>query len=147
MIAAAAADVATLTVAAQPWVAIIGTGDELAPPGVAYRCEDAIPERLTFGLAAMAEEAGGKVASRAIGLDDLTALEAVAGEALKLADLVIVTGGASVGERDFAKPMFPSHGLELAFAKVAINRASRSGWAARAESGCLACREIRLQPW
>ena len=34
--------------------------------------------------------------------------------------LVIVTGGASVGERDFAKPMFAAHGLDLLFPKVAI---------------------------
>lgn len=120
MIAAAAADVARLTVAAQPRVAIIGTGDELAPPGEAYRRDDAIPESVTFGVCAMVEQAGGKVTSRTIGLDDLAVLEAAAGEALNLADLVIVTGGASVGERDFAKPMFAGHGLEPVFAKVAI---------------------------
>jgi molybdopterin molybdotransferase len=43
-----------------------------------------------------------------------------AGMALEQADLVIVTGGASVGERDFAKPMFEPHGLQLHFSKVAI---------------------------
>jgi molybdopterin molybdotransferase len=120
MIAAAAADVARLTVAAQPRIAIIGTGDELAPPGEAYLREDAISESVTFGVAARAEQAGAKVVAKTIGLDDLSALEAAAGDALKLADLVIVTGGASVGERDFAKPMFAAHGLELVFAKVAI---------------------------
>lgn len=131
MIAAAAADVARLTVAAQPRVAIIGTGDELAPPGEAYRRDDAIPESVTFGVYAMAEQAGGKVTSRTIGLDDLAALEAAAGEALNLADLVIVTGGASVGERDFAKPMFAGHGLELVFAKVAI-KPGKPVWLGRA---------------
>lgn len=120
MIAAAAADKAVLTVSLQPGIAIIGTGDELAPPGEAYRREDAIPESVTFGVSAMAQQAGAKVVAKTIGLDDLAALEAAAGEALKLADLVIVTGGASVGERDFAKPMFAAHGLELVFAKVAI---------------------------
>jgi len=120
MIAAAAADVATLTVASRPRIAIIGTGDELAFPGEAYLREDAIPESVTFGVSAMAEQAGAKVVARTIGLDDLSALEAAAGEALTLADLVIVTGGASVGERDFAKPMFAAHRLELVFAKVAI---------------------------
>lgn len=120
MIAAAAADVASLTVARRPRIAIIGTGDELAPPGEAYRSEDAIPESVTFGVSAMAEQGGAKVIAKTIGLDDLSSLEAAAGKALELADLVIVTGGASVGERDFAKPMFAAHGLELAFAKVAI---------------------------
>lgn len=120
LIAAAAADVATLAVAVRPRVAIIGTGDELAPPGEAYRRDSAIPESVTFGVAAMAAQAGASVVARMIGADDLPALEIVAGNALAMADLVIVTGGASVGERDFAKPMFAAHGLELVFAKVAI---------------------------
>jgi molybdopterin molybdotransferase len=36
------------------------------------------------------------------------------------ADVVVVTGGASVGEKDFAKAMFEPLGLALAFSKVAI---------------------------
>lgn len=131
MIAAAAADVAMLTVATQPCVAIIGTGDELAPPGEAYLRNDAIPESVTFGVAAMAEQAGATVIPRTIVLDHLPALEAAAGNALKLADLIIVTGGASVGERDFAKPMFVAHGLELVFAKVAI-KPGKPVWLGRA---------------
>lgn len=131
MIVAAAADVAHLTVAIQPRIAIIGTGDELAHPGEAYLRKDAIPESVTFGVAAMAEQAGATVITRTIGLDDLTELEMAAGKALSLADLVIVTGGASVGERDFAKPMFAAHGLELVFAKVAI-KPGKPVWLGRA---------------
>ncbi len=131
MIAAAAADVAHLTLARQPRIAIIGTGDELAPPGEAYRREDAIPESVTFGVSAMAEQAGAKVVTKTIGLDDLSSLEAAAGKALELADLVIVTGGASVGERDFAKPMFAAHGLDLVFAKVGI-KPGKPVWLGRA---------------
>lgn len=120
MIAAAAADVASVTVAMRPRVAIIGTGDELAPPGEAHLRDDAIPESVTFGVSALVADCGAQVVHRTIGLDDLPKLEAAAGAALETADLVIVTGGASVGERDFAKPMFAAHGLELVFAKVAI---------------------------
>ena len=47
-------------------------------------------------------------------------MEQAAGEALAEADLVVVTGGASVGEKDFAKAMFEPHGLKLIFSKVAI---------------------------
>jgi molybdopterin molybdotransferase len=43
-----------------------------------------------------------------------------AGEALAQADLIVVTGGASVGEKDHAKAMFEAHGLDLIFSKVAI---------------------------
>ncbi|MDT8278963.1 MAG: molybdopterin molybdotransferase MoeA [Erythrobacter sp.] len=120
MIAAAAADRASVTVAARPSVAIIGTGDELATPGMAHLRADAIPESVTFGVAAMAERARGRVVARMIGQDSLPTLERLAGEMLQQADVVIVTGGASVGERDFAKPMFAPHGLELLFSKVAL---------------------------
>lgn len=131
MIAAAAADRAMLSVSLQPRIAIIGTGDELAAPGEAHLRADAIPESVTFGVAALAVQAGGRVVHRAIGLDDLPALERAAGEALAVADMVIVTGGASVGERDFAKPMFAPHGLELVFAKVGI-KPGKPVWLGRA---------------
>ena len=131
MIAAAAADVASLTVARQARVAIIGTGDELAAPGSAHLRADAIPDSVTYGVAALAQQAGGRAVRRSIGLDDLAALEKQAGEALAEADLVIVTGGASVGERDFAKPMFAAHGLDLLFAKVAI-KPGKPVWLGRA---------------
>lgn len=132
MIAAAAADVASVTVAMRPRVAIIGTGDELAPPGEAHLRDDAIPESVTFGVSALVADCGAQVVHRAIGLDDLPKLEAAAGAALETADLVIVTGGASVGERDFAKPMFAAHGLELDFAKVAI-KPGKPVWLGRAK--------------
>lgn len=131
MIVAAAADTAQVAVIRQPRIAIIGTGDELAPPGSALEREDAIPESVTFGVMAMAQAQGALIASRATGVDDLPALEALADRALDQADVVIVTGGASVGERDFAKPMFAPHGLDLLFAKVAI-KPGKPVWLGRA---------------
>ncbi|MCA0910634.1 molybdopterin molybdotransferase MoeA [Qipengyuania gaetbuli] len=132
MIAAAAADQATVQVHAQPKVAIIGTGDELALPGLAHLRADAIPESVTLGIAAMAEQAGARIVDRVVGEDALPALERLAGKVLDLADVVIVTGGASVGERDFAKPMFAPHGLELLFAKVAM-KPGKPVWLGRAK--------------
>nr|WP_294848168.1 molybdopterin molybdotransferase MoeA [uncultured Sphingomonas sp.] len=120
MVAAAAADVADVMVRLRPRVAIIGTGDELQPPGTAWQQPDAIPDSVTFGVAAMVTNAGGVVMDRQTGADDLEALETLAGRALDMADLTIITGGASVGERDFAKAMFAPHGLQLLFEKVAI---------------------------
>jgi molybdopterin molybdotransferase len=131
MVVAAAADTAQVAVVQRPRVAIIGTGDELAPPGRALEREDAIPESVTFGVAAMAEAEGARIVGRTTGVDDLPALEALAGTALDQADVVIVTGGASVGERDFAKPMFAPYGLDLTFAKVAI-KPGKPVWLGRA---------------
>lgn len=131
MVAAAAADVAVLTVAKAPRVAIIGTGDELAPPGTSADRPGTIPESISFGVAAMVAEAGGSVVRRATGRDDLPALQGLAGELLAMADLVIVTGGASVGDHDLARPMFAPHGLELLIDKVAI-KPGKPIWLGRA---------------
>ncbi len=120
LVAAGAADRAEVTVGRIPRVAILATGDELAAPGEAHTREDAIPETIGPGVAAMAEGVGAEVVARAICPDDLARLTALAGELLAAADLVVVTGGASVGERDFAKASFAAHGLALAFEKVAI---------------------------
>ena len=132
MIAAAAADLARIAVALRPRVAIIATGDELAAPGKAHLGADTIAESVTFGVAAMAEQAGAQIVRQAIGGDSLTELELLAGAALAQSDLVIVTGGASVGEHDFAKPMFDAHGLDLVFSKVAI-KPGKPVWLGRAQ--------------
>ncbi len=120
LVSAAAADRAELTVSQRPRVAILGTGDELASPGSAHLCVDSVPESVTLGVAALVEAEGGIVVARDAAGDDLAALTTAAADVLKTADLVIVAGGASVGDRDFAKPMFAAHGLSLLFSKVAI---------------------------
>ncbi|MDP3368879.1 MAG: molybdopterin-binding protein, partial [Brevundimonas sp.] len=51
--------------------------------------------------------------------------------ALDEADLVVVTGGASVGEKDYARSMFAPCGLELIFSKVAI-KPGKPVWFGRA---------------
>jgi molybdopterin molybdotransferase len=131
MVAAAAADRATLSVHVRPRVAILGTGDELAAPGSAWQRRDAIPDSVSHGVAAMVGEAGGDIVARLTGGDDLHALEAQAATVLAAADVVVVTGGASVGERDFARPMFAAHALDLLFAKVAI-KPGKPVWVGRA---------------
>jgi len=120
LVAAAAADRAHVTVARKPRVAILATGDELAAPGEAHRQRDAIPDTIGPALAALTREAGAEIAAREMCGDDLARLTALADAMLAAADLVVVTGGASVGERDFAKASFAAHGLELSFKKVAI---------------------------
>jgi molybdopterin molybdotransferase len=110
LVAAAAADLGEVEVWRQPTLLVLGTGDELAPPGEARSRPGTIPESISCGIEAM---------------------ERAAREALDQADLVVVTGGASVGDRDFAKPMFEAHGLELIFSKVAI-KPGKPVWLGRA---------------
>ncbi|WP_166039009.1 molybdopterin molybdotransferase MoeA [Sphingosinicella sp. YJ22] len=120
LVAAAAADLDRLTVARRPKVMVLSTGDELAEPGTASHRAQAIPESVSFGVAAMAEAWGASFMGSVTLADRLEDMVRAAGLALRDADLVVVTGGASVGEKDFAKPMFAEQGLELVFSKVAI---------------------------
>ncbi|HST37621.1 MAG TPA: molybdopterin molybdotransferase MoeA [Allosphingosinicella sp.] len=132
LVAAAGADLGELEVWRRPRLAILGTGDELADPGTARATAGAIPDSATLGVAALAVEWGGELVVRTRLRDDLPALQQAAAEALAAADLVVVTGGASVGERDFAKAMF--EGLDLAFSKVAM-KPGKPVWFGRAGDG------------
>jgi molybdopterin molybdotransferase len=132
MVAAAAADHAELRVIPRPRVVILGTGDELVAPGQARRRPGSIPDSVSLGVAALVREYGGEVVDRLRLRDDPAALEQAAEDALERADVVVVTGGASVGEKDFAKSMFAGHDLELIFEKVAI-KPGKPVWMGRAK--------------
>lgn len=132
MVAAAAADRAHLSVRPRPRVAVLGTGDELVAPGQARRTPGAIPESVSFGVAALVAEYGGEVVQRVRLKDDPKRLQLAAQAALDLADVVVITGGASVGEKDFAKATFAPMGLELVFEKVAI-KPGKPIWIGRAQ--------------
>jgi molybdopterin molybdotransferase len=131
MVAAAAADVATLPVVRRPRVVILGTGDELAEPGQALETPGGIPESVSFGVAALARQYGAEVIARRRLTDTPELLEAAARLALDEADLVVVTGGASVGEKDYARAMFAPFKLQQIFSKVAI-KPGKPVWFGRA---------------
>jgi len=99
-------------------LALLDCGDELAPPGV-----PAHAHRLPASNAAMlaALVAGLPVETRRMGpvADDLDALTAAL-EAASDADIVVTTGGASVGDHDLIRPALERLGAELAFWRVAI---------------------------
>lgn len=131
LVAAAGADVAEVETWRPPAILLLSTGDELVPSGKARGRPGSIPESVSVGVAAYAELWGGlHLGSRTLA-DDLPAIQQAAGEALEQADLVVVTGGASVGERDHAKAMFAPHGLDLIFSKVAI-KPGKPVWLGRA---------------
>lgn len=132
IVVAAAADVAEVEVYRQPHVYILSTGDELAEPGTAGECIDAIPESVSLGVATLAEQWGAKCIARTRLRDDLSVMERAAEGAIESADVVVVTGGASVGEKDFAKSMFEPLGLELIFSKVSI-KPGKPVWLGRAD--------------
>ena len=73
-----------------------------------------------IGIAALAEQWGAECTGRMCLRDDLAAMRKAAEASLENADVVVVTGGASVGEKDFAKAMFEPRGLDFLFSKVSI---------------------------
>ena len=120
LVAAAGAGASDVDVARRPRVMTIATGDELRPVGTSIDDPDHIIDSIAPGLHAMLGAMGAEIlGSRLLG-DDLSALEAAAAGAVASADLVVVTGGASVGARDHAKAMFAPLRMELLFSKVAI---------------------------
>jgi len=131
LVTAAGADVAEVEVYRRPRVHILSTGDELAEPGTARERADAIPESVSFGVAALAAQWGAECIGRTRVRDELAAMQALACAAIDDADLVVVTGGASVGEKDFAKAMFEPLGLHLVFSKVSI-KPGKPVWLGRA---------------
>ena len=132
LVAAAGGDHAQVSCWRQPRLRLLSTGDELARPGSARETPGAIPNSLSVGIAAFTDQWGGRLLASEVLPDVLTDMERAAENALKDADLVVVTGGASVGERDFAKAMFAPSGLELLFDKVAM-KPGKPVWLGRAQ--------------
>ncbi|MEN0654275.1 MULTISPECIES: molybdopterin molybdotransferase MoeA [Hyphobacterium] len=120
LVAAAAADAAKLDVFRRADVFVLATGDELKSPGEARLTSDGIPDSLSAALIAFIRDWGGVPVGQAKIADDPGILQAAARQALEHADVVLVTGGASVGEKDFARDMFGFANPKEVFSKAAI---------------------------
>ena len=131
LVAAAAADRALLGCVRRPRLSLFATGDELAEPGCARARNGSIPESITWGLAALAGRWGGETIARYRVGDDAGAARAHIATALDASDLVVVIGGASVGQKDLARAMFAPFALALTFSKVAM-KPGKPVWLGRA---------------
>ncbi len=101
------------------------------------------PDRLAVHL--MLEQLGCEVINLGIIRDDPHALRAAFIEADSQADVVISSGGVSVGEADYTKTILEELG-EIAFWKLAIKPgANRSRSVNSAIAGSAACRATRFQ--
>jgi molybdopterin molybdotransferase len=115
---AASCGAATLKVMRAPRVAIFSTGDELLMPGEPPRA-GAIYNSNRFTLHGLLQAAGCVVTDLGIVEDTLDATRACLREAATANDLIITTGGVSVGEEDHVRPAVLAEG-ELALWQLAI---------------------------
>jgi molybdopterin molybdotransferase len=115
---AASVGLAHLPVLRRLRVAVFFTGDELAMPGQPLR-PGAIYNSNRFLLRGLLENLGCELTDYGIVPDDLTATRATLRLAAAANDLVITSGGVSVGEEDHIKPAVQAEG-RLAMWQIAI---------------------------
>ncbi len=113
---AAACGAALVEVFKRPRVAIVATGDELVEIGETPR-EWEIRNSNSYGLAAMVEAAGAEAVRLPIARDDVGALLAALAEARRC-DLVLMSGGVSMGEYDLVEQVLAGAGAAFFFTGV-----------------------------
>jgi molybdopterin molybdotransferase len=114
----AAANHPFVTVRRRPRVAILATGDEISLPGEPVRPGGIISSN-TLVLAAMVKACGGEPVLLPLARDDAAEIAAAAGGAAGC-DLLVTTGGASVGDHDLVRPALEQAGFLLEFWRIAM---------------------------
>ena len=117
---AAAMNHGKISVRSRPRIGIVATGDELVPPG-GMPGPDQIISSNTLSIAALAREAGAEVFDLGIAADTIDSLEAMFERGLALSlDVLVTSGGASVGDHDLVQAMLKTRGLDLDFWRIAM---------------------------
>jgi molybdopterin molybdotransferase len=117
---AAAMNYPTVNVHRRPKVAVLGTGDELVAPGSVPAVGEIVYSN-GFALKALARNEGAEVGDLGIAPDRVEAIAASVRSARDWgADILLTTGGASVGEHDLVQRALASEGLDLSFWRVAL---------------------------
>ncbi|MEO8048458.1 MAG: gephyrin-like molybdotransferase Glp [Nitrospirota bacterium] len=102
----------------RPRVAILSTGDELADLDERFS-EEKIINSNSYGIAAAVQEAGGIPLLLGIARDTPAALKDKISQGLT-ADILVLSGGVSMGDYDFTKAVFQELGAAMNFWKLAI---------------------------
>lgn len=110
--------VAEVQVKRKPKIAVFSTGDELKLPGQPLKAGN-IYESNRYVIIAMLQNMGVDIIDLGIIPDDYNQIKAAFLEADQLADIVISSGGVSVGDADYTKEVLDEIG-QIDFWKVAI---------------------------
>lgn len=115
---AAAANAATLKVAKRPRIALLATGDELVLPGSALGLDQIVASN-SFGLRPMLAPYAETVSDHGIARDEPALLRHALDDIFAAEpDIVITTGGASVGDHDIVQDILLELGVTLDFWKI-----------------------------
>jgi molybdopterin molybdotransferase len=115
---AAAANHPWLGVHRLPRIAILATGDEIAMPGEPIPAGGIVSSN-SHALAALVRAAGGEPVVLPVAGDTTEAVAAVA-DAVHGMDMLVTTGGASVGDHDLVIAGLQTRGLKLNFWQIAM---------------------------
>lgn len=110
--ALAASGAATVDVCRRPSVAVISTGDELVSVDAAPELGQ-VRDVNSHILRALITDAGGQPVMSGIVRDDADALQGAIDSALRENDVVVISGGSSVGERDATRAVIERRGRVL----------------------------------
>ena len=117
---AAAMNHARLSVHRKPRVAVLGTGDELVPPGGSPKSDEVVYSN-GFALGSLARTEGAEVHDLGIANDRVEDITQAIKRAREWeADILVTSGGASVGEHDLVQRALTAEGLNLSFWRVAL---------------------------
>jgi len=125
-------------VAIRPRVAVIATGSEILDLGENSDNPAQIRSSNNYTLAALFEQAGAEVIQLGTAPDDKDALMQTFQTALESADILVSTGGVSVGDYDFVKDIVPRLGAEVVYKGVGIKPGRHIMVASREEKFVLA---------
>lgn len=115
---AAAMNVPWLNVRRKPRISILATGDEIVMPGDPIG-RDQIVSSNALSLAAFIAAQGGAPVDLGIAPDEADGLKALAAGA-RGSDILVTTGGASVGDHDLVQSVLGDIGLEVDFWRIAM---------------------------
>ncbi len=107
-------------VSLKPRVAVIATGSEILDLGQNAQNPAQIRSSNNYTLAALFEQAGAEVIQLGTAPDNKEELMQTFQNALSCADILVSTGGVSVGDYDFVKDIVPHLGAEVVYKGVAI---------------------------
>ncbi|OFY64866.1 MAG: hypothetical protein A2V64_04100 [Bacteroidetes bacterium RBG_13_43_22] len=109
----------SVTVSKIPEIAVISTGDELVEPHMTPGISQ-IRNSNAYQLIAQAERAGAVAKYYGIARDDKEETYSIISRAIDENDLVLITGGVSMGDFDFVPSVLERAGVKILFTRVAV---------------------------